>query len=652
MKLVKALKTTLNAPLSASGTSIVLKKFVDLDGNELALSDFGTWGVVVIKQGDTVEMIKFDALSQSSSDTTCTLTVATNGRSIAGTSPYAGASTGEDFNAGAEVIVSNDPLTLSRFGNLDVAATWDAIQTFSVLPRITAGNPIDANDIPRKAYVDSLVAGIATTVNVIVAGTAGETLVAGNLIYFDDTDNEWKKCDADIAATVENVMLGVAQGAGVDGGAIASGVLLKGLDANQTGLTAGAIYYASNTAGGISSSAGTKEVAVGFAYSTTQLYFNPRFNQQLTEDEQDALAGSSGTPSASNKYITADDVSAAAASGKIVRANGTALPALDGSNLTGVVIRNCGDGSDGDVTISGTTTLTRHMYYNNLVITGTLITAGYMVFVKGTVSGAGTLKFVSAPNNGGNGGNGSGSTGGSAGAAAAAQGNYFTSEDGKAGGAGGNSSLDGSGGTAGDSVTSGLGSVGVAGGNAGASFSGNTTAGGAAGTVTAPSLKQGIITSFTLAGLDLTLAGAIAIYRGSAGSGSGAGGSGEANTGTAAGGGGGGAGESGGVIFLVAKTWAGTFTISNIGGNGGNGGNGVHSDTTGGSGGGGGSGGSGGTNIIFYGTKTWTGVHTLTGGSAGTGGTGAGGTGGGNGSAGSAGNTGTSIEIAMGGLTL
>ena len=294
MKIAKVLKTTLHSPLSSSGTSVVLKKFVDLDGTELAMSDFGDFGVIVIKQGDTVEMIKFSALSQSSTDATCTLTVATNGRSIAGTSPYAGASTGEDFQSGAEVIVSNDPLTLSRFANLDVAGTFTAIMTFSALPQITAGNPVAANDIARKAYVDSVVAGIATTINVIVAGTAGETLVAGNLIYFDDTDNEWKKCDADTAATVENAMLGIAQGAGVDGGAISGGVLVRGLDANQSGLAAGAIYYASNTAGGLSSSAGTKEVTIGFAYSATQIYFNPRFNQQLTENQQDLIEAIEG----------------------------------------------------------------------------------------------------------------------------------------------------------------------------------------------------------------------------------------------------------------------------------------------------------------------------------------------------------------------
>lgn len=48
-----------------------------------------------------------------------------------------------------------------------------------------------------------------------------------------------------------------------------------------------------------------------------------------------------------------------------------------------------GDGSDGDVTITGgTTTLARDMFYNSLTITGTgvLATNGWRVFVKGTLS--------------------------------------------------------------------------------------------------------------------------------------------------------------------------------------------------------------------------------------------------------------------------
>lgn len=47
-----------------------------------------------------------------------------------------------------------------------------------------------------------------------------------------------------------------------------------------------------------------------------------------------------------------------------------------------------GDGSDGDATISATTTLTRDMYYNNLTIAAgkNLKTGGYRVFVKNTLT--------------------------------------------------------------------------------------------------------------------------------------------------------------------------------------------------------------------------------------------------------------------------
>lgn len=217
---------------------------------------------------------------------------------------------------GASVVITDFPI-LAYLRNI---LNGDSGYTIPNLLKYASGVvPVSADDLTDKGYVDALLAGVVTTVNVVAPGTAGETVAAGNLIYFDDTDNEWKKSDADTTASVENTLLAIAQGAGVDGGAISGGVLLRGLDANQTGLTAGAIYYASNTAGGISSSAGTKEVAVGFSYSTTQLYFNPRFNQQLTEDEQDALVGTSGTPSSSNKFVTNDDTATAATASKVAR---------------------------------------------------------------------------------------------------------------------------------------------------------------------------------------------------------------------------------------------------------------------------------------------------------------------------------------------
>lgn len=65
-----------------------------------------------------------------------------------------------------------------------------------------------------------------------------------------------------------------------------------------------------------------------------------------TQAENDALAGTSGTPSSTNKFVTNDDTSSAGATGKVVRADATgkigssmlvgALPAVSGAALTGI----------------------------------------------------------------------------------------------------------------------------------------------------------------------------------------------------------------------------------------------------------------------------------------------------------------------------
>lgn len=51
-----------------------------------------------------------------------------------------------------------------------------------------------------------------------------------------------------------------------------------------------------------------------------------------------------------------------------------------------------GDKSDGDVTINGTTTLTRDMFYDNLTVEGTLNTASFKVFVGGTLTVNGVIQ--------------------------------------------------------------------------------------------------------------------------------------------------------------------------------------------------------------------------------------------------------------------
>ena len=302
---VKAKKTQLKANFGASDVQLTLNALVDSQGNTIAMASFGEWGVVVIKQGAKIEIVKFDDITQNG-DGSATLDVATNGRNILPITPYTGSSTGESFNAGAEVIVTNDPLTVMSFGNLYNANTWALLQTFTTIPQTTGGNATADNELVRYAQALAMATGTASINRTVIAGNAGENISAGQLVYLKVSDGEWYKTDADDSATINNVILGIAQGAGTDGNSITSGVLLFGLDSNQTGLTSNTKYYASNTAGGISTSAGTTSLAVGVSRSTTSLLFKPRYDKSVTNAQQDALDGAT-SPSATNPFLTALD---------------------------------------------------------------------------------------------------------------------------------------------------------------------------------------------------------------------------------------------------------------------------------------------------------------------------------------------------------
>lgn len=313
----------LGASINASSSTLQLSDILGWDGVALTSAIIGDKLYATLRnpQGTLLEIMELDPTSISGT----TFTITRRGLKFEGDLTTEVTANKLSWTKGDTIIElgTDTPQLLNNLVRLVDAQTIAGVKTFSSLPSTTAGNPVADNDLARKLYVDTVVGGIATTINVLVPATAGETISAGNLVYFDDTANEWLKCDADTATTVENTLLGIAQGAGTDGVAITGGVLIRGLDANQSGLTTGTIYYASNTAGGLSASAGTTEVTIGFAYSATQLYFNPRFNQQLTEDQQDALAGTSGTPSATNKFVTNDDVASAATASKVARRNAT-----------------------------------------------------------------------------------------------------------------------------------------------------------------------------------------------------------------------------------------------------------------------------------------------------------------------------------------
>lgn len=195
----------------------------------------------------------------------------------------------------------------------------------------------DREQLATVGYVlDAAFGGAITFDSQVITGNAGEAIVAGNLVYFKTSDQEWYKTDADTAATIEGVQLGIALGTGSDGVAITGGIQISGTY-TTTGLTAGSLYYAGNTAGAISTSAGTNIKIIGTAVSTTKLLIYP---QTLSNTFLNATTGmismyASATPPAGFLLCNGQAVSRTGYAA-LFSVTGTAYGAGDGSTTFNV----------------------------------------------------------------------------------------------------------------------------------------------------------------------------------------------------------------------------------------------------------------------------------------------------------------------------
>jgi hypothetical protein len=250
-----------------------------------------------------------------------------------------------------------------------------------------------------------------------------------------------------------------------------------------------------------------------------------------------------------------------------------------------------GDCSDGNVTISVNTTLTRDMFYNNLTITSSalLATAGQRIFVCGTLDLSAAGFIVNGGNAGGNGGAGGGN------GVAGGNGTSGTMYRGNAGAAGGNGNV--ANGSPGVTATTALTLTGTNGGAGGAGGNGAATTGGAGGsTNVATSALWEILSTW-----QLPMLGDGTVIASAIGGSGGGGGGGSVQSGS----GGGGGGAGGGPVWVVAniiKTSASTSlgAIQSGGGIGGNGQTPSGTCAAGCGGGGGGGGGSGGWVVVKY----------------------------------------------------
>lgn len=306
IKFISVPSKRLAQTINATDYSFVLDNIKGWSGTNLSASDFGSELYVSFRNSANtkVEFMKVDPATIADSS----ITILKRGLAYNGEQATEVPANIQDVWVKGDTIVelgSHVPQLLQETMLVSGDQTVAGKKTFSTVPATTGGNAVAGTDLVPYSQALALLTGSATTDRIVVAGTAGETVAAGNLCYLKESDGRWWKADADSASSAENVILGFAQGSGTAGNPVSSGVLLWGVDSNQTGLTANSIYYVSNTAGAISLTVGTKEVTAGFSLSTTSILFNPRYNQQLTEDQQDAAAGAGATaPSVSNKFVT------------------------------------------------------------------------------------------------------------------------------------------------------------------------------------------------------------------------------------------------------------------------------------------------------------------------------------------------------------
>lgn len=106
-----------------------------------------------------------------------------------------------------------------------------------------------------------------------ITGTAGEAISAGQAVYLDSSDNEYKLADNDSATAAVRSPVGIALHASADGQPLT--ILSRGPITIGATLAAGGVYSLSSTAGGICPVAdiatGDYNTVLGVATSTTVL---------------------------------------------------------------------------------------------------------------------------------------------------------------------------------------------------------------------------------------------------------------------------------------------------------------------------------------------------------------------------------------------
>lgn len=217
--------------------------------------------------------------------------------------------------------------------SLGVVVTADISGLFPemfMLPQAYDINLYDENDVLIWSAVDWFPPQAASSANQDSTGTAGVTFAAGEGGYMSDGSaglnaGQWYKWDADLSYASETPETGfaVAAIAAGDQGLFRTAGKVTGL----SGLTPGARYFISGTAGAIATTAGTFTRMVGQAESTTVLMVqtNPPLPLEVIDARVKDIVDGRLTLTTGEPVTTADVTAAATLFWALYKGNQIAL---------------------------------------------------------------------------------------------------------------------------------------------------------------------------------------------------------------------------------------------------------------------------------------------------------------------------------------
>lgn len=175
------------AGVIVGATSISLTDLVDIYGNVLTMTDFGSVGYITLEPDTTnAEGATFTGITANANGT-YTLTGV---KTILAKNPYTETSgLVRNHAGGTKVVVTDNVGFWNTFGNKNNANTWAATQTFTVTP-VSANQPTLSTEVANKEYVDGVaIAGAANAatdvkgiayLSVAAASTTGPIVVGDN----------------------------------------------------------------------------------------------------------------------------------------------------------------------------------------------------------------------------------------------------------------------------------------------------------------------------------------------------------------------------------------------------------------------------------------------------------------------------------------